>query len=122
VELTIKEQEQIMVGKNEVYLTGYLKYPEVLPTSTGGSRLKAKIAVPVVYKDKSGDEKEGFKYYKLAAWNDTAEDLGSLEDGTAVEIVGTLNERSYPGNCKSCGAEEKKYWSDVLVDNFQVVS
>ena len=112
-----------MQGKNEVYLTGFIKYAEVLPTSNGGSRLKAKISVPFSYKDKeTGEEKEGSKYYKIAAWNDIAEDLGGLDDGTAVEVVGTLNERSYPGNCKHCGVEEKKYWSDVLVNNFQVAS
>lgn len=111
-----------MDGKNEVYLTGFLKYAEVFPTSTGGHRLKAKISVPFVYKDKeSGMQKEGSKYYKIAAWNDIAEDLGGLAEGTPIEIVGTLNERSYQGNCKSCGADEKKYWSDVVVDNFQVV-
>ena len=112
-----------MQGKNEVYLTGHIKYSEVLPTSNGGSRLKAKISVPFPYKDKeTQEERQGTKLYKIAAWNDIAEDLGALEDGTAVEVVGTLNERSYPGNCKSCGTEEKKYWSDVLVNNFQVVN
>ena len=111
-----------MQGQNEVYLTGYLRYPELKETNSGTPWFRGKVAVPFVYTDKkTGEEKEGNNYIKISAWRDVARDLGDLEDGTAVQVVGSFNERSYDGNCKDCGSEQKKYWTDVLVGNFVVV-
>jgi len=108
-----------MQGNNFVELAGFLKYPELSETRNGNYRFQGKVAIPFSYVEKAtGETKEGTRYVKISAWGDTAQDLGALKDGTSVRVQGVFNERSYDGNCKSCGAQEKKYWTDVLVSNF----
>lgn len=109
-----------MQGRNEVYLSGYIKFPEVQTTRNGYTLFKGKVEVPTVFTDKNGEVKEIKKYIQVSAWGDLAQELGELQDGTPVHLVGSYNQRSYEGNCKSCSEPEKKYWTDVLVDNFEV--
>lgn len=110
-----------MEGNNFVELVGYLRYPQVQETRNGHTKYQAKVAVPFLYRDKqTGEEKEGNNYIKISAWNELAQALAEVEEGTPVRVHGVFNERSYDGNCKECGCIEKKYWTDVLVNNFVV--
>lgn len=110
-----------MEPNNFVELVGYMRYPQLQETRNGNLKFQGKVAIPFQYTDRtSGEQKEGNNYVKISAWGDLAQSLGDVEDGTPVRVHGVYNERSYDGNCKSCGAAEKKYWTDVLVNNFVV--
>jgi single-stranded DNA-binding protein len=112
---------ELMQGENFVRLVGFLKYPQLKQTATGKTYFQGKVAVPFSYTDRQSNEiKEGVKYVKVSAWGEAATALGGLPDDTAVQVSGIFNERSYDGNCKHCGAQDKKYWTDVLVDSVMV--
>lgn len=111
-----------MDGNNFVELVGFLKYPELRETRNGNFHFQGKVAVPFTYKDRqTGEQKDGNRYVKISAWGDMAQELSAVPDGTPVKVHGIFNERSYDGNCKTCGSTEKKYWTDVLVNNWIVV-
>lgn len=110
-------------GKNFVELQGVIKWPEFKEVRGGYQLFKGKIAVPFDYTDKAtGEARQGSNLYNLIAWGDTAADLGALSEGVPVLVQGALQSRSYESNCKSCSAADKKYWTEVLVDNFMEVS
>jgi hypothetical protein len=102
----------VIIGENFVKLTGTIKYPELKTVGAGNySLFKGKLAIPV-------QDKEGrFQYLKIAAWNDLAEALNEVGD-RYITIHGHIEERSYDGKCRHCGGPEKKYWTEVVVDNF----
>lgn len=109
-------------GQNEVYLTGYLRYPELRTTANGYDRFKGKVEVPVeITKKDTGEVITISKYVKVSAWNNVARELSSFADGTPIRVQGTFSETSYNGNCKQCGAEEKRYWTEVVLDAFELV-
>jgi len=101
-----------MKGVNFVELIGKIVWPSLKTVGDGYKLFKGKIAIP-------HDDK--FQYLKVAAWHNTAESLGELPEHTFVKIHGHIEERSYDGKCKQCGGFEKKYWTEVLIDNFVVV-
>lgn len=109
-----------MQGENFVKLRGYLANPKFTYTGNGYPKFSGRLAVPIQY-TKNGEQIETRIFFKIAAWNDYAEALNELVEGVPLEINGHLSDRSYDGVCKSCGAPEKKYWSEVIVDNFIVV-
>jgi single-stranded DNA-binding protein len=110
-----------MEGFNSVKMRGFLLYPKSSVTSNGYPKFSGKIAVPITYK--SGDtEKEGRAYHNIVAFGSTAEALGEMLAETPIEIDGHLNSRSYDGPCKSCGAPEKKYWTEVQINNFIIIT
>lgn len=109
-------------GVNVVELQGFLKYKQIKETSNNNFLFSGKVAVPATYFDKqTKSNKSTFKYVKISAWGDVAQGLFALDENTPVHVYGSFNERNYDGNCKLCGGQEKKYWTDVLVDNFTVV-
>ena len=109
-------------GINFVELVGVLTNPELRETKNNNHHFQGKVAVPHSYTDRAtGAQKEGSKYIKISAWGGLAQELSGVPEGTALKVQGTFNERSYDGTCKSCGNPEKKYWTDVLVNNFMVV-
>jgi single-stranded DNA-binding protein len=111
-----------MNGQNEVYLTGFLKFPQLRQTKNGHTQFQGKVAVPGSYTDRvSGETKDTTRYVKVSAWGELAEELGSLPEGTALKVQGTFNDRSYEGNCKDCGTVQTKYWTDVQIANFEVI-
>lgn len=108
-----------MEGINFVKLKGFMRWPKPATTANGYPRFTARIGVPVVYQ-KDGEQHEIVINHNIAAWGPTAEGLGELAEGTPIEVTGHINTRSYSGNCKNCDAPEKKYWTEVQVDNFVV--
>ena len=103
-----------MEGENFVNLKGNIAWPELKTVGEKNSKLfKGKLVIPI------GERKQ---YLKIAAWNDIAEALGELPKDAFIQIHGHIEERSYDGSCKSCGAPEKKYWTEVIVDNFAVIA
>jgi single-stranded DNA-binding protein len=108
-----------MEGNNFVEFVGFMRFPELRETGTGKQLFKGKVAIPFEYKDRqTGEVKNGSRYYKISAWGELAEELSGVVDGAPIKVQGIYNERTYDGNCKHCGVAEKKYYTDVLVNNF----
>jgi len=102
-----------MNGENFVSLKGTIQWPELKVVGEKNSKLfKGKLNVPV-------DEKS--QYIKISAWGDIAEGLNDVPKDVFVHIHGHIEERSYDGACKHCKGMEKKYWTEVIVDNFMVI-
>lgn len=97
-------------GTNFVELVGKIVYPNLRKVGKGTSLFKAKLAIPL------GNGKS--QYLKIAGWNNIADALGDLSEDSFIRMHGHVEERSYDGKCKSCGGAEKKYWTEVVVDNF----
>ena len=110
-----------MKGENNVKMRGYLMYPKLGVTANGFPKFTGKIVIPIVYKS-AGEEKEGKSYHNICAWGAVAEALGEMLEQTPVEIDGTLNSRRYDSSCRSCGAPDKRYWTEVQVNNFIIVN
>jgi hypothetical protein len=99
-----------MEGENFVSLKGSIQWPELKTVGEHNSSLfKGKLNVPVEGKS---------QYIKITAWGDLAEGLASVPKNAFVHIHGHIEERSYDGACKQCKSIEKKYWTEVVVDNF----
>ena len=61
------------------------------------------------------------QYIKVSAWDSMAEELSILPKNNFVHIHGHIEERSYDGKCRHCNGSEKKYWTEVVIDNFVVL-
>jgi hypothetical protein len=102
-----------MTGENFVRLKGKIVYPELKTVGANNSKLfKGKLAIPI----NGNDDK--FQYVKIAAWESVAAGLGSLSSNTFIKVDGHIEERSYDGKCKHCNGMEKKYWTEVIIDNY----
>lgn len=105
-----------MEGRNFVELQGKIMWPTIKTVGNNNYKLfKSKLAIPIEGRDGK------FQYLKIAAWQATAEALADLTDETFIKLHGHIEERSYEGKCKSCDTSEKKYWTEVVVDNFIIV-
>lgn len=101
-----------MIGENFVKLVGKVVYPNFKEFSGTNKLLKGKIAIPI---------DGGMQYIKFSAWNSLAEDIFSLKANTFIKIHGHIEERSYSGNCRYCGGSDKKFWTEVVIDNFVIL-
>ena len=103
-----------MEGENFVSLKGTIQWPEFKTVGQNDTPLfKGKLAIPF------GEDKSQF--LKIAAWKNIAEALSVLPKDSYIHIHGHIEERSYDGACKHCKGIEKKYWTEVIVDNFVVL-
>jgi hypothetical protein len=99
-----------MDGENFVSLKGTIQWPELKQVGQNNTSLfKGKFKIPIG---------EKAQYIKIAGWNDIAEGLAEVPEETFIHIHGHIEERSYDGSCKHCKGQEKKYWTEVVVDNF----
>jgi len=106
-----------MQGENFVSLKGKIQWPEFRQVGQNNTPLfKGKLQIPM---DETGEKSQ---YLKIAGWAAVAEALNEVPKDTFIHIHGHVEERSYDGNCKHCKAQEKKYWTEVVVDNFQALA
>lgn len=99
-----------MEGENFVSLKGTIQWPELKTVGENNTKLfKGKLAIPI------GDRKQ---YLKIAGWNSIAEGLNDLEKDAFIHIHGHVEERSYDSKCRHCSGELKRYWTEVVIDNF----
>jgi len=106
-----------MIGENFVNLKGKIQWPELKQVGQNNTSLfKGKLQIPL---DEEGEKSQ---YLKIAAWAATAEAMAEVPKDAFVHIHGHIEERSYDGACKHCKGQEKKYWTEVVVDNFQVLA
>ena len=103
-----------MEGKNFVELQGKIMWPDLSYTANGTAKYKFKVAIPFTTRD--GEEKQS--YVRAVAWAQNAEDMSKLGDQAWVKIHGRYSERSFNGSCQHCSGEIKRYWTEVVVDNF----
>lgn len=102
-----------MEGENFVSLKGKVLNLNLKIVGDFNSKLvNGKISIPINGKA---------QYIKISAWGDIAEELSILPKNNFVKIHGHIEERSYDGNCRHCNGLEKKYWTEVVVDNFVVL-
>lgn len=103
-----------MDGENFVSLKGTIQWPELRTVGQNNTQLfKGKFVIPIG---------EKAQYLKIAGWNTIAEGLAALAPDTFIHIHGHIEERSYDGACKHCKGAEKKYWTEVVVDNFAPIA
>jgi hypothetical protein len=105
-----------MDGENFVSLVGKITWPDFKIVGEKSSRLfKSKLAIPIA------NYPGRFQYLKIAGWNAIAEALNEVPENQFIKLQGHIEERSYDGKCKHCGGFDKKYWTEVVVDNFIVL-
>ena len=102
-------------GENFVVLVGRLMYANLKTVGENNNSLfNAKMAVPTL----NGDGKA--QYIKISAWGSIAEGLATIPTDKFVRINGHIEERSYDGKCRHCGGPDKKFWTNVVVDNYRL--
>jgi hypothetical protein len=104
-----------MNGENFVTLVGKMVNTNMRTFESGSRLFKAKMAIPIPNLDNMN------QYIKIAAWGQLADDLNDVDKETFVKAHGHIEERSYDGKCRSCNNKEKKYWTEVVIDNFVIV-
>jgi hypothetical protein len=103
-----------MDGENFVSFKGYIDRRELKTVGQNNTSLfKGSIAIPIG---------ERTQYEKIAAWADKAEAINEVPKDAFIHIHGHIESRSYDGKCRHCSGTEKKYWTEVVVDNFVVLS
>lgn len=103
-----------MTGENFVHMAGFIKYPKYTIVGQHNSPMfKGSLAIPA---------NGAYQYIKVAAWYDMAEALSEVDANTFIKIHGHIEESSYEGACKNCGTKEKKYWTEVIIDNFIIIN
>lgn len=105
-----------LVGMNFVRLKGRIKNPLTKTVGQYNSTVfNASLAIP------APSPQTGFQYIKISSFS-RAEELAGLEPEAFVELEGHIEERSFSGSCRHCGGYERKYWTEVVVDNFVVLN
>ena len=101
-----------MTGENFVSLVGKIERGSLKTVGHNNSSLfKANLAIPT-------QNNGNFQYIKIVAWGVLADGLAELSPGIFVKIHGHIEENSYNGKCRHCGGFDRKYWTNVVVDNF----
>lgn len=108
-------------GVNSVRMSGYLKYPKLTTTANGYPKFTGKIAIPISY-ERAGEKVDTQVYHNIIGWGPVAEGLGEMLAETPIEIDGALNTRKYDGRCKHCKGTDTKYWTEVQVNNFIILT
>lgn len=102
-------------GENFVVLVGKLTKPDFKVVGQNNlSMFKAGLAIPT-----SDGRKQ---YIKICAWYDLADSLKEIDNKTFIKIHGHIEESSFDSNCRYCNAKEKKYWTQVIVDNYTILN
>lgn len=102
----------MICGENFVLLVGKITYPSFKELDNGGFMFKARLAIPIP------ESAQQYQYVKVAAWGNLAEDLSLLPKNTFIRLHGHIEESSYNSECKFCKCSDKKYWTEVIIDNF----
>lgn len=100
-------------GENFVSLKGYLIYPNFKEVGDSNySLLKGKLNIPI-----NGHSQQ----IKISAWGNVADALNSLSTKSLIHIHGHIEESSYDSACRFCKGKEKKYWTEIVIDNFILI-
>lgn len=102
---------------NKVFLYGNLtRDPELRALPSGQQVASFALATNRTYTGKDGQKQEQTEYHNIVAFGRQAEVIGQyLKKGRPVFVEGRIQTRSWDD--KSTG--EKKYRTEIVVDNFQ---
>jgi len=105
---------------NKVILIGNLgRDPEVRSTPSGQPVATFTLATSRRWRDKSGQKQEQTEWHTVVVWGKQAEIAGQyLTKGKQIYVEGRLQTRSWDD--RQTG--EKKYKTEVVCDNFQMLS
>jgi single-strand DNA-binding protein len=100
---------------NKVQLYGNLtRDPEVRALPSGQQVVTFGMATNRSFKDKSGAQKDQTEFHNIVAFGRLAEVMGQyLKKGRPVYVEGRLQTRSWESE------GQKKYRTEIVVDNFQ---
>lgn len=106
--------ENNIIGENFVILVGQISRPSLKQVGQNNiSLFKGSLAIPTPKGTK--------QYIKIGAWGDIAEALNEVHPQSMIKAQGHIEESSYTGKCRHCNGEEKKYWTEVVLDEFIVL-
>lgn len=102
---------------NKVFLYGNLtRDPEMRALPSGGQVANFSIATNRVYKDRDGAKKEQVEFHSVVAFGRQADLIGQyMKKGRPLYVEGRIQTRSWDD--KQSG--EKKYRTEIVVENFQ---
>ena len=105
---------------NKVILIGNLgRDPEVRSTPSGQPVATFTLATNRKWKDKNGQRQEQTEWHQIVCWGRQAEVAGQyLTKGKQIYVEGRLQTRSWDDR----NTGEKKYKTEVVCDNFQMLS
>lgn len=101
---------------NKVYLIGNLTQdPEFKALPSGSSVASFSLATNRTWTDKQGQRQETAEYHNVVAYGKQAETISQyLRKGSLLFVEGRLQTRSWEAQ-----DGQKKYRTEVIVDNFQ---
>lgn len=104
---------------NKVMLIGNLgRDPEVRSTTSGQPVANFTLATSRRWKDKNGQRQEQTEWHYVVVWGKQAEIAGQyLTKGKQIYLEGRLQTRSWDDRQSG----EKKYRTEVVCDNFQML-
>ena len=107
-----------MGSVNKVIILGRLGAdPELKYTQDQTPVSNFSVATSVSYKSKSGEKVDKTSWHRCVAWRKTAEVINQyFKKGNQIYIEGSLESRSYEDQ-----NGEKRFITEVLVNNFQFV-
>jgi single-strand DNA-binding protein len=97
-------------GKNGFHLRGQIKWPELKQVGEAGTNLfSSKVVIPFYREDDPSTLRSA--YVPITAWQDTAEQLSLMPEGTIVDVTGHVEEtsREYNG--------QNRVFTNVVVTN-----
>jgi len=103
-----------MMGENFVTLVGKVTRPNFKIVGQNNTPLfKGSLSIPTA--------RDTNQFLKIAAWGELAEALKDISPEAILKCHGHIEESSYDGKCRHCQGPEKKYWTEVIIDNFIIV-
>lgn len=90
--------------------------PEVTQLASGTSKATFDVAVPHRYQ-RNGEWQESTSFLKVIAWGYLADNLGPLEKGLGVIVVGRMTQRSYETD-----EGQKRYVYEIQAENVGINS
>jgi single-strand DNA-binding protein len=104
---------------NKVMLIGNLgRDPEVRHTTSGQTVASFSLATSRKWRDRDGNRQEQTEWHNIVCWGRQAEIAGQyLTKGRQIYVEGRIQTRSWDDQQSG----EKKYRTEVVCDNFQML-
>lgn len=105
----------VLIGDNYIKVSGYIKYPKIMRFNNNSALFICSIGVPL---DDSNGKLQYISGFK--AWNDMAEDLYELGEGTFIKVIGHIETSNYNKKCRICNDMSKVYDKEFVVDFYKI--
>ena len=104
-----------MEGYQLIKMQGYLKKPKLMTVGPYDSSLfLGTIAIP------ANDMEDKYQYLQVSSFT-CADDLGELVSGTPLYIEGHLEVKVSTAACSNCGENRTQYWTNIIIDRFELM-